>query len=557
MFQYTDFDHRFVRERAEQFRGQVSRRLSGELSEEQFKPLRLMNGVYLQLHAYMLRVNIPYGQLSSAQMRKLAHIARTYDRGYGHFTTRQNVQFNWPKLKDIPDILNELADVEMHAIQSSGNCIRNVTADHFSGVAADEVTDPRIYAEIVRRWSTLHPEFTYLPRKFKIALSGSDADRAAVYFHDIGLILQNNDDGETGFKVLVGGGQGRTPMKGRVVKDFLRWPDLLSYLEAVLRVYNLIGRRDNKYKARIKILLHETGLEELKALIDREWCFTKKTVGPVTERDIADIQSRLVLPEYGPVDEGGVAKTETAKAENPDFAHWLKSNTHDHKRDGYRIVTLSLKPTGGIPGDLTADQMDQVADLADRFSLGEMAVSHEQNIVFPHVKQSALFELWTDLQNIDLATANIGRIGDIISCPGMDYCALATTRSIPVARRISENFAELDRQHDIGEIRVKISGCINACGHHHVGDIGLLGVDRRGEEYYQLSLGGKIGSDSAIGTIIGPAFSTDEVVDAVEAVIETYLELRQTDETFSDAVERLGLAPFKARLYPENFHDAA
>jgi len=551
MYHYNDFDHQFVRDRAQQFKKQVDRRLSGDLTEDQFKPLRLMNGVYLQLHAYMLRVNIPYGALSSTQLRKLAHIARTYDRGYGHFTTRQNIQFNWPNLKDIPAIINELADVEMHAIQSSGNCIRNVTADHFSGVAADEVADPRVYAEIVRRWSTLHPEFTYLPRKFKIALSGSSVDRAAVYFHDIGLILQKNDKDEIGFKVLVGGGQGRTPMKARLVKDFLAAPDLLSYLEAVLRVYNLIGRRDNKYKARIKILVHETGLDDLKSLIDQEWQYTKISVGDVSGEDIADIQSRFKLPDYE------IVESHQLQVTDPDFARWLKSNTHDHKQDGYVIATLSLKPTGGIPGDLSADQMDKVADLADQFSLSEMAVSHEQNIVFPHVKKSALFELWTALTAIDLATANIGRVGDIIACPGMDYCALATTRSIPVARRISESFADLDQQHDIGQIRVKISGCINACGHHHVGDIGLLGVDRRGEEYYQISLGGRIGENSAIGTIVGPAFSTDEIVDAVEAIIETYIDLRLDEEIFAVTLDRIGYTPFKIRLYPENFHDAA
>jgi len=551
MYHYNDFDHQFVRDRARQFEKQVARRLSGDLTEDQFKPLRLMNGVYLQLHAYMLRVNIPYGALSSVQLHKLAHIARTYDRGYGHFTTRQNIQFNWPNLKDIPAILNELADVEMHAIQSSGNCIRNVTADHFSGVAADEIADPRIYAEIVRRWSTLHPEFTYLPRKFKIALSGSDVDRAAVYFHDIGLILKKNGTGEIGFKVLVGGGQGRTPLKGRVVKDFLAVADLLSYLEAVLRVYNLIGRRDNKYKARIKILVHETGLDDLKFLINQEWAYTKNSVGDVKPNDIADIQSRFKLPDYENIE------THPLPVTDPDFTRWLQSNTHDHKQDGYAIVTLSLKPTGGIPGDLSADQMDGVADLADEFSLSEMAVSHEQNIVFPHVQKSALFELWTALKSIDLATANIGRVGDIIACPGMDYCALATTRSIPVARRISESFADLDRQHDIGQIRVKISGCINACGHHHVGDIGLLGVDRRGDEFYQISLGGRIGENSAIGTIVGPAFSSDEIVDAVEAIIETYIEQRFDGESFSATLDRIGYVPFKTRLYPENFHDAA
>lgn len=556
MYKYDEFDTAFVNERVAQFREQVGRRLSGELSEDEFKPLRLMNGLYLQLHAYMLRVAIPYGLLSATQMRKLAEIGRTYDRGYGHFTTRQNIQFNWPKLEDTPDILEELASVEMHAIQTSGNCIRNVTADQYAGADPEEIDDSRVWAELIRQWSSLHPEFTYLPRKFKIAVTGSSHDRTAVKFHDIGLILKQDENGEIGFEVLVGGGLGRTPMIGRTVREFLPQKHLLSYLEAILRVYNQLGRRDNKYKARIKILVHETGIDELKDMIETEWLSIEKDRVDLPAEEIARVRSHFTDPDFDDLfdhDHGFEAK----RFEDPLFAQWAKGNIAPHKQSGYVIANISLKPIGGAPGDATSAQMEAVADLADEYSMGEIRVTHEQNLVFAHVRKRDVYALWKKLSDIQLGTPNKGLISDIIACPGLDYCALANARSIPVAQRIQRRFADLDRQFNIGELKLKISGCINACGHHHAGHIGILGVDRRGEEYYQLTLGGNADENASIGKIVGPAFSGAEIVDAVEKVVEVYLGLRQEGEIFLDAYRRVGEAPFKTALFGEKKSAAA
>lgn len=556
MYKYDEFDTAFVNERVAQFREQVGRRLSGELSEDEFKPLRLMNGLYLQLHAYMLRVAIPYGLLSTTQMRKLAEIGRTYDRGYGHFTTRQNIQFNWPKLEDTPDILEELASVEMHAIQTSGNCIRNVTADQYAGADPEEIDDSRVWAELIRQWSSLHPEFTYLPRKFKVAVTGSPQDRAVVKFHDIGLILKQGKDGEIGFEVLVGGGLGRTPMIGRTVKEFLPQKHLLSYLEAILRVYNQLGRRDNKYKARIKILVHETGLDELKDMINIEWHAIEKDHIDLPAEEIARVRSHFTDPAFDDLldhDHGFEAK----RFEDPLFAQWAKGNIAPHKQPGYVIANISLKPIGGAPGDATSAQMDAIADLADEYSMGEIRVTHEQNLVFAHVRKRDVYALWQKLSDIQLGTPNKGLISDIIACPGLDYCALANARSIPVAQRIQRRFADLDRQFNIGELKLKISGCINACGHHHAGHIGILGVDRRGEEYYQLTLGGSGDENASIGKIVGPAFSAAEIVDAVEKVVEVFLGLRQDGEIFLDAYRRVGEEPFKTALFGEKKSAAA
>jgi sulfite reductase (NADPH) hemoprotein beta-component len=548
MYVYDEIDRQLVQERVEQFRDQVRRRLTGELTEEQFRPLRLMNGLYLQLNAYMLRVAIPYGVLSPKQMRTLAQIARTYDRGYGHFTTRQNIQYNWPKLEDVPDMLADLAAVEMHAIQTSGNCIRNVTADPFTGVAVDEVEDPRVWAEIVRQWSSLHLEFSFLPRKFKIAVSGSAQDRAAVRFHDIGLILKRNWDGEVGFEVLVGGGMGRTPMVAKTIRRFLPKRDLLSYLEAILRIYNLMGRRDNKYKARIKILVHELGVDELGDLVEEEWARIRHGALKLPAAEIERIEAQFRPPAYEVLPAEDAAVT-SLRLDDAQFARWLRANTAPHRQQGYAIVTLSLKPAGKPPGDVTADQMDAIAGLAERYSLSEMRATHEQNLVFPHVRRRDLPALWRALSVLGLASANVGLVGDIIACPGLDFCSLANARSIPIAERISMRFADLRRQHDIGELRIKISGCINACGHHHVGHIGILGVDRKGEEYYQIMLGGAPGDDAAIGTIIGPALSSDAVVDAVETIVESYIAIRREGERFIDTYRRVGDEPFKSRIY--------
>jgi sulfite reductase (NADPH) hemoprotein beta-component len=556
MYRYDEFDQNFVNERVAEFRGQVSRRMSGELSEDEFRPLRLMNGLYLQLHAYMLRVAIPYGTLSAEQMRKLAYIARTYDRGYGHFTTRQNIQFNWPKLEDVPNLLAELADAEMHAIQTSGNCIRNVTADPYAGAVADEIDDSRIWAEIVRQWSTLHPEFTFLGRKFKIAVSASEYDRAVVRFHDIGLIVKKNDLGEIGFEVWIGGGLGRTPMIGKVSNEFVLAEDLLSYLEAVLRVYNMYGRRDNKYKARIKILVHETGLNKLRAQIDEEWRVIKDSSLKVPKYEIDRIRSYFAPPPFEVLDSADWW-FETKRRENIYFSRWVNGNVVAHKKVGYVIVNISLKTEKLPPGDITADQMEVLANLAETYSFDEIRATHEQNLVFAHVKKSELFQLWQKLGEIGLAMPNIGKVTDMIVCPGLDYCGLANARSIPVAQRISKRFADLDQQFDLGELKLKISGCINACGHHHVGHIGLLGVDRRGEEYYQITLGGSGAGDAAIGGIIGPAFSSKAIVDAVEVVIRLYVEIRHSSERFLDTYRRVGAGPFKSRLYPDKFDAAA
>jgi sulfite reductase (NADPH) hemoprotein beta-component len=557
MYRYDEFDHAFVSGRVEQFRDQVTRRLSGELAEDAFKPLRLMNGVYLQLHAYMLRVAIPYGTLNSRQMRMLAHIARKYDRGYGHFTTRQNIQYNWPKLSDTPDILAELASVEMHALQTSGNCIRNVTADHFAGAAADEVADPRPYAEILRQWSSVHPEFSFLPRKFKIAVTGAERDRAAIQVHDIGLHLKKNDKGEIGFAVYVGGGQGRTPMIAKKIRDFLPEEDLLSYTTAIMRVYNLHGRRDNKYKARIKILVHETGAEELARQVDAEFAQLKNTELKLPDADIQAITTYFALPPLTERPEGWASLAGWKKAD-PDFARWVQQNVQPHKHPDYGMVTISLKPIGGIPGDASDSQMDAIADLAEEYAFDEIRISHEQNVIFPHVALADLEPLYRGLVAQGLATANAGLITDIIACPGLDYCALANARSIPLAQEISNRFGNPDKQAEIGELKIKISGCINACGHHHVGHIGLLGVEKKGAELYQITLGGSGDENTSIGEIIGRGFEPEKVTDAVETIVNTYLGLRtDASEIFLDAYRRVGPQPFKDALYGGSAQEAA
>lgn len=549
MYRYDEFDHRFVMDRAAEFRGQVTRRLAGELTEEQFRPLRLMNGVYLQLHAYMLRIAIPYGTLSSKQMRKLADIARRYDRDYGHFTTRQNLQFNWIKLEDMPRIIEELAEVEMHAIQTSGNCIRNVTADHFAGASADEVADPRPWAEIIRQWSSLHPEFSFLPRKFKVAVTGAAKDRAAIQVHDIGLELKRDQHGAFGFAVWVGGGQGRTPMIAKKLTDFLPEGEILAYCDAILRVYNLEGRRDNKYKARIKILVHEMGEEEMREAVEREYAAVKGKTLSVPAEEIARINAYFAQPDYLPCDVA-TPHFAKAKAEDQAFATFIERNLTPHKQPGYGVLTISLKPIGAPPGDATSAQLDRVADLAERYGHDEIRVSHEQNLVLPYVRLDDLPAIYASLLEGGLASPNAGLITDIIACPGLDYCALANARSIPIAQRLSERFADIARQRDIGDLKLKISGCINACGHHHVGHIGILGVDRKGEEFYQITLGGSGDETCSIGEIAGRGFSSETVVDAVETVVETYLKLRTNgEENFLAAYRRLGPVPFQEALY--------
>ena len=551
MYRYDEFDHKIVTDRVNQFRGQVNRRISGELSEDAFKPLRLMNGVYLQLHAYMLRVAIPYGTLSSKQMRMLAHIARKYDRGYGHFTTRQNIQYNWPSLDRIPDLLEELASVEMHAIQTSGNCIRNVTADQYAGAIADEIEDPRIISEIIRQWSTFHPEFSYLPRKFKIAVTGHKNDRAAIKLHDIGIVIVKNDKGEIGYEVHVGGGQGRSPFIAKKMKDFVPAEKLLAYLEAVMRVYNMLGRRDNSYKARIKILVHETGEAEMRRLIEEEFKkIDASKMLSLPEAELERISAYFAPPNY----ENLPAQSdsfEAAKENDTEFNHWVKTNLVPHKTPGYGIVNISLKPIGGIPGDATDAQMDVIADLAERYAADEVRVTHEQNLVLPHVKLDDLKDVYDILCAHNLATPNIGLISDSIACPGLDYCNLANARSIPLAQEISTHFADLDKQYDIGELKIKISGCINACGHHHVGHIGILGVDKKGTEFYQISLGGSADEQASLGDITGQAFTEDKVVGAIDTIVETYLSLREPEERFLDTYKRVGMAPFKEQLYAD------
>jgi sulfite reductase (NADPH) hemoprotein beta-component len=507
-----------------------------------------MNGLYLQLHAYMLRVAIPYGTLSSRQMRQLALIAEKWDKGYGHFTTRQNIQYNWIKLEDTADILEALADVEMHAIQTSGNCIRNVTTDHWAGAAADEIADPRPVGELLRQWSSLHPEFSFLPRKFKIAVTGAPNDRAAVKVHDIGLRLHKNEQGEIGWEVIVGGGLGRTPMVGVTVRDFLPQHELIGYLEAIMRVYNLYGRRDNKYKARIKILVHEIGAEKFKEEVEAEYAKRPHPSTEVEERELARIAAYFAPPQLEKLPRWSPA-FEEAKLSSPAFARWAKNNLGPHHADGYAIVNISLKPEGGIPGDATAEQMRVMADLAERYSFDELRVSHAQNIVLPHVRKDDVFAVWQALETADLAAANYGLAGDIIACPGLDYCALATARSIPIAQSISRKFADSRKQDEIGKLKINISGCINACGHHHVGHIGILGLDKKGEEFYQITLGGSSAESASIGTILGPGFAGHEVADAIETILDTYLKLRQPDEEFLATYRRLGAKPFKEALY--------
>ncbi|MGP2493830.1 nitrite/sulfite reductase [Mesorhizobium sp. PUT5] len=551
MYRYDEFDHEFVKARVAQFSDQVERRLGGEITEDQFKPLRLMNGVYLQLHAYMLRVAIPYGTLNSRQLRMLAHIARTYDKGYGHFTTRQNIQFNWPALSDVPAILADLASVEMHAIQTSGNCIRNVTADHLAGAAADEVADPRPYAEILRQWSSVHPEFSYLPRKFKIAVTGAERDRAAIQTHDIGLHLKRNGQGELGFAVYVGGGQGRTPMVAKKIRDFLPEEQLLAYCTAILRVYNLHGRRDNKYKARIKILVHETGTEAFARQVEAEWQALKDGELKLPEKDIAAIDAYFAPPALPARPEGDDA-VKVARLDSRAFGEWVAQNVTTHRHPDYAAVTISLKGIGEAPGDASAEQMEVVADLAERHGFDELRVSHEQNLILPHVARADLKAVYDALAQNGLATANSGLITDIIACPGLDYCALANARSIPVAQEISRRFAALERQRDIGELKLKISGCINACGHHHVGHIGILGVEKKGTELYQVTLGGSADENTSVGEIVGRGFAPEEITDAIETIVETYLAIRlDRSERFIDAYRRVGAQPFKEALYAD------
>ena len=548
MYRYDTFDHRIVAERVAQFRDQTRRYLAGELSEDEFRPLRLQNGLYVQKHAPMLRIAIPYGQLSARQLRTLARLARDYDRGYGHFTTRQNFQLNWPRLADVPDILAELARVQMHAIQTSGNCIRNVTSDHFAGVAADESVDPRPYAELVRQWSTLHPEFAYLPRKFKIAVTGAARDRAAILVHDIGLQLVRDAAGDVGFRVAVGGGLGRTPLVGHVIREFLPRAEILNYLDAILRVYNRFGRRDNKYKARIKILVKERTPAAFAADVEAEWAHLAGGTATVPVEEFDRLHAFFVPLPYERL-AGDDAAFRAAAADHRPFANWVARNVHPHRVPGYAIVTASLKATGVPPGDLTAGQMDAVAELADRYSFGELRVSHEQNLILADVRQRDLPALWGELKSLGLATPNVGLLTNIVCCPGGDFCALANAKSIPVATAIQRRFDDLDYLHDIGEIDVNISGCMNACGHHHVGHIGVLGVDKNGTEWYQVTIGGTQGEHAAIGRVIGPSFAADEMPDVVARLLETYVDVRHADERFVDTVRRVGLEPFKERVY--------
>jgi sulfite reductase (NADPH) hemoprotein beta-component len=548
MYRYDEFDQQFVAERAAQFRRQVKRRLAGELNEDQFRPLRLMNGLYLQLHAYMLRVNVPYGTLSSRQMRTFADIARKYDKGFGHFTTRQNIQYNWIKLEEAPDIIKALADSEITSIQSSGNCVRNITSDQYAGCARDELADPRVYCELLRQYSFLHPEFSYLPRKFKIAVTGSPNDRAAVAVHDIGLRMHKNEQGEIGFEVLVGGGLGRTPYIGQTIRKWLAPEHLLSYVEAILRVYNMLGRRDNIHKARIKIIVNQMGIDKYRELVDKEWELTKNGQLRVPDEEIARINAYFAPPAYEKLED---LTSELAAARRADraFDRWMRGNVVDHKVPGYAIVNVSLKAPGRVPGDITADKMDAVADLADEYSFGEIRVTHRQNLVLVDVKQSDLQQLWRELYALELATPNLGLLSDIICCPGLDYCALANARSIPIAQDISHAFTDLDELQRIGNFTINISGCMNACGHHHVGHIGILGVDKRGEEFFQLTLGGSSDQKASLGDRLGPGLPQAEVPGAIRKIVDKYLEMRAHDERFIDTYRRVGIEPFKVSVY--------
>ncbi len=552
MYRYDTHDQQLVNERVAQFRDQVRRRLAGEISENEFKPLRLQNGLYMQLHAYMLRVAIPYGLLSTVQLRKLAHIARRYDKGYGHWSTRQNIQYNWPKLEEVPDILDELASVEMHAIQTSGNCIRNTTADHLAGVARDELEDPRPYCEIIRQWSTFHPEFAFLPRKFKIAVTGSSSDRAAVRVHDIGLRIVDSPDGSgaRGFEVLVGGGLGRTPRIARNIRAYLPKQHLLSYLEAILRVYNLYGRRDNKYKARIKILVDALGVDEFRRQVDEEWEQIRDSALTLTDAELARVSAYFAPPAYESLASSDAMVEGFMLGSDRAFGRWVRANTRWHKQPGYSVVMISCKARGQAPGDITAAQMDGVADIADAHGFGQVVVTHEQNLVLPDIKSAELHAVWRKLAALELAEPNVGRATDIIACPGLDYCNLANARSIPVAQEISESIDDYDYLHDLGELSLNISGCINACGHHHVGNIGILGIDKQGVEFYQLMLGGDAGERAAVGKIVGPAFKRDAITAAVRTVLDLYLEQRESeDERFVDYYRRVGVKPFKELLY--------
>ena len=548
MYRYDEFDAHFVAERTKQFRGQVERRLAGRLSEAEFRPLRLMNGLYLQLHAYMLRVAIPYGTLNSEQFRMLAHLAEKYDRGYGHVTTRQNMQYNWPKLPDVPDMLDDLASVQMHAIQTSGNCIRNVTCDPYAGATAEEIEDPRPMAELIRQWSTLHPEFTFLPRKFKIAVTAAEKDRALIKAHDIGIQTVKNETGEVGYKIIVGGGLGRTPIIGQTLREYLPKSELLSYLTATLRIYNRYGRRDNKYKARIKILVQETGIEVFREQVEAEYATIDISDIAVSEAERERIKAYFANPDFETL-ENDPAEYIKAIDDNRAFRLWAKNNVAAHKADGYAIVNVSLKPKELAPGDITAEQMRSMADLADTYSFGELRTTHQQNLVLPHVRQSDLPSLFAELEKVGLASDNINLITDIICCPGMDFCALATARSIPISQAIAERFADPERQRTIGEMQIKISGCINACGHHHVGHIGILGLEKAGVEFYQVKLGGDSSEDAAIGKVTGPGFSQEELIDGIENMVELYLKQREEGERFLDTYNRIGMAPFKEVLY--------
>jgi sulfite reductase (NADPH) hemoprotein beta-component len=546
MYRYDQYDHLIVRERIAQYRDQVKRRINDELTEEEFLPLRLQNGLYMQRHAYMLRIAVPYGLLSTRQLRMFAHIARTYDRGYGHFTTRQNIQFNWIELEQTPDILTDLASVEMHSIQTSGNCIRNTTTDQFAGVAADEIIDPRPFCEILRQWSTFHPEFIALPRKFKIAVNGAVADRAAIAVHDIGLTAVRNEAGEIGFKFMVGGGLGRTPIIGSTINEFMPWQHLLTYTQAVMRVYNQFGRRDNKYKARIKILVKAVGAEEFARLVEQEFADLKDGPETLTREELDRVAAYFNPPQYVALDD---IDPRSGHEDSKAFSNWLQRNVKPHKMPGYASVVLSLKKTGVPPGDATAEQMDFVADLADKYSFGELRVTHEQNLVLADVEQSKLFEIWQQARAKGLATPNIGLLTDIISCPGGDYCSLANAKSIPIAAAIAQRFDDIDYQHDVGDIELNISGCINACGHHHVGHIGVLGVDKDGSEWYQVSIGGAQGNDAALGKIIGPSFSAPQMPEVVQRLLDVYLRERVEGERFVDVAKRLGVNPFKEHVY--------